>query len=313
MARYAIANPALSIALSFCAVRVVFGAIRRGLAANSFLLLLIVLALIQTSYAQLPSNVFRRTLLIQAGSETATAFTIEVDGRQYLITAKHVLSNFDDASPALIKVRKNSAWLDTKVTVYKCADPVDIAVMIPPAQMTVAFPLEPDGKGLILGQEAYFMGFPYGLNHAQPYGSEVLGFIRKATVAQFVFLPELHTQQILLDGYNNVGLSGSPLVFRDQNASVNTFKVAGVVVSYESYISPVFSTEEIPQEQVTSAEREQNRVVKAADGKVYRLTETDQVVQLNTGITTAWGINLAVELIRKHATGPKVSDNFTGE
>src|ERR1039457_7430494 len=42
------------------------------------------------SYGQVTSNVLRRTVLIQS-SMVGTAFTIDVDGRQYLITAKHVI------------------------------------------------------------------------------------------------------------------------------------------------------------------------------------------------------------------------------
>ncbi len=41
---------------------------------------------------------------------------------------------------------------------------VDIAVLVPPAQLTVNFQLEPTSKGLADGQGAYFVGFPYGVS-----------------------------------------------------------------------------------------------------------------------------------------------------
>jgi hypothetical protein len=265
--------------------------------------------------AQVTSNVLRRTLLINVPPEFGTAFTIDVDGRQYIVTAKHVVANLTDGATSELRIRRKSGWLPTKVTVYKCADPVDIAVLIPPAQMTVDFPLEPDSKGMIVGQDAYFVGFPYGLEFAQTYDTlpDVFGFVKRATVAQFDGFSTTNGRRIYLDGYNNPGFSGSPLAYRDLNQSGLVFKVAGVIVAYQSYMSPVFDKQEIRPDEITADDRANNRVMQTPDGKTYRLKETPQVVPLNTGIATAWDISSAVDLIRKHPSGPKVSDSFTGD
>jgi len=50
--------------------------------------------------AQVTSNVFQRVLKLRvnAGTNremTATAFTVDVDGREYLITAKHVVKGLE--------------------------------------------------------------------------------------------------------------------------------------------------------------------------------------------------------------------------
>ena len=47
--------------------------------------------------------------------------------------------------------------------VFSCDDPIDIAVLVPSAQLTVDFPLEPTMARIRFGQEYIFAGFPYGL------------------------------------------------------------------------------------------------------------------------------------------------------
>ena len=72
---------------------------------------------------------------------------------------------------------------------------------IPPAQLTVDSPLEPDSKGMFVGQNAYFVGFPYGMDFAQTYDTlpDVFGFVKRATVAQFDgFLH--HIERAMCDG-----------------------------------------------------------------------------------------------------------------
>jgi hypothetical protein len=266
------------------------------------------------SYGQVTSNVLLRTLLIQA-SEGGTAFTIEVDGRQYLITAKHVVGKLPNEAVSTIQVRKKNGWSPLKVTVFKCDDPVDIGVLVPPAQVSVNFPLEPTSKGMMVGQEAYFVGFPYGTFTTYANQPDVFGFVKRATVAQFDSMPNIQAQMIELDGYNNPGFSGSPVVYRDINQGNMVFKVAGVLVSYIYDASPVVNKkQEIHENEITAEDREKNDVVRTiSDGRFYRVEDTKQLVKLNSGIATAWDIGSAVDLIRKHSIGPKVADDFTGD
>src|SRR5271157_2435182 len=102
---------------------------------RSLVVFVLLLVGVLPSRGQVTSNVLRRTLLIQA-SETGTAFTIEVDNRQYIITAKHVVGTLPNEAESTIKIRKKSGWSDLKVRVFKCDEPVDIAVLVPPVQVT---------------------------------------------------------------------------------------------------------------------------------------------------------------------------------
>ena len=77
------------------------------------------------SSAQYTANVFRRVLMIKVGDAVATSFTIEVDNKQYLVTAKHVVAGLEGKGK--IDVRRDDKWLRVDVIVQKCADPIDIA------------------------------------------------------------------------------------------------------------------------------------------------------------------------------------------
>lgn len=270
---------------------------------------------------QVTSNVLLRTLLIAIpGSKGATsvpmgtAFTIDMDGREYLITAKHVVAKLKDGSQGVIAIKTKTGWSSEKVTVYKCKDPVDIAVLIPPTQLTVDFPLEASLAGMELGQDVYFIGFPYGSEHATTYSNmpSVFGFVKRATLAQFVAIPVPGgtTQEIWLDGVNDPGFSGSPLVYRDFSKPGYVFNVAGVIVAYEWSAAPVFNKVEIMPSQITALDRANDDLMQGPDGNLYRLKDTGKVVKQNTGMAVAWDIGSAVDLIKKHPVGPKVSDQF---
>jgi len=56
----------------------------------------------------------------------------------------------------------NDAWKPLNVKIFRCEDPIDIAVLIPPHQLTVNFDLPFDKGSFFYGQDAYFLGFPYG-------------------------------------------------------------------------------------------------------------------------------------------------------
>jgi Trypsin-like peptidase domain len=277
-------------------------------------------AMTLSSYGQVTSNVLKRTFLIQVAlsqvkSEFGTAFTIDVDDRQYIVTAKHVVNTLPNEADSTIQILTKNGWSPLKVKVFKCDDPVDIAVLVPSAQLTVSYPLEPSSVGLEVGEDAYFIGFPYGARSAKTYSSlpGVFGVAKKATVAQFDSMPQRRAQRILLDGYNNPGFSGSPVVYRDLRQSGMVFKVAGVLVDFIYDASPVVKKkQEIQENQITAEDRASGDVVfTITDGRFYRVEETGELVKLNTGIATAWDIGSAIDLIQKHPIGPQVSSNFT--
>lgn len=252
----------------------------------------------------LTANVLKRVVRIDVKGGSGTAFTIDVDGRHYLITAKHVVAIIQGAD-ATVKV-----WLDggkceeIAVTVLRCPDPVDIAVLVPKKLLTVTYKLPADSGGMQLGQDVYFVGFPYSdpsLNTITP-ALENIGFVRKAIWSAQSIIDKAVT--MYFDGRNNAGFSGSPIVFLE-NAKPLEFKVAGVVSGYRFDFAEVMNAVPIEENKVTQEDRAKNRVRRATDGSLQKLDPTTHVVTGNTGIILGYDIKHAVELIRSsNVKGP---------
>jgi len=266
----------------------------------------ILLLMLPAANAQITANVFRRVFMIKAGKDIGTAFTIDVDGRQYLVTAKHVVASLKGRDS--IFLRKGEDWISTTVDVFRCEDPVDIAVLIPPAQLTVTFVLEPTMSGVQFGQDVFFVGFPYGKIFTD--GRNVNGFYPLPFVKRGVLSAQTidnGATSIWLDGHNNPGFSGGPIVFRDLLRNDFVYKVAGIVSGYTPELTPILRPVDIPADEDQSMV-ESWRIVQLPNGHRVRLEDTEQRVAANSGILRGYSIQHAVDLIRKHPTGPRVTD-----
>ena len=258
------------------------------------------------SYGSVTANVLLRTKWIKFGLETGTAFTIDVDGKQYLLTAKHLLKGVADGSTATIQISKNKTWVDLSVKVLQCADPVDIAVLVPPKQLTVTHPLTPASDGVFMGEDVWFVGFPFAMPAIFGNTAGDIGIARRAMVAQFDLQPTIKATRFLLDGVNNPGFSGSPVVW----GSPTDLKVAAVISGVVEQRLPVMRTKSITSAEITPSDLVQDRIIR--DGSnTYRLEDTDLTVKVNSGIAYAWSINPALELIKKNPIGPQVDPAFT--
>lgn len=219
------------------------------------------------------SNVYHRVFQIKFAESTGTIFAIDVDNKQYLVTARHVLDGWDRISRG--RVFFNGEWKELPLKVVGIGDGVaDIAVLATTLQISPPLELEPTAAGTVWGQDVYFLGFPYGwhanvdskINRGFP-----LPFVKKAIIS--AIQSEDGVQQFFLDGHNNPGFSGGPVVFR-KNGS-NQLKVAAVVSGYRYTEEPVFSAG-------------------APVPLAYRY---------NTGIVVAYSIKVATDIIAANPVG----------
>lgn len=224
-------------------------ALSTGLLLHVVVVALTFVATMPLVFAQVTSNVLRRTFLLKYGDQLGTAFTLDVEGRQYLITAKHIVAAMKDAGT--IQLRRGDDWVPLKVDVLRCADPIDIAVLVPPEQISVSFELEPDMGGVQYGQEVYFVGYPYGLftEGQNVNGAFPLAFIKRAAMS--ASNKEGEAVVIYLDGHNNPGFSGGPVVFRDLAKAGYVMKVMGVVSGFPAEYTPIYEKREIKPSEVT--------------------------------------------------------------
>lgn len=215
------------------------------------------------------SNVIHRVFRIKYGKATGTAFTVDVDGKQYLVTAKHIVD--DVSGNATLGILSNTEWIPLTTQLVGHADgEIDITVLAANRRLTPAnLPMEASSDGLTYGQDVFFLGFPYGIQGKVIFGDDgyPLPLVKKALVSS------LDRSVFLLDGHNNPGFSGGPVVFASPGTYQN--KVAAVISGYLPWEEPVF-----------------------ASGQ-----KTPLVYQANTGIIVSYSIHHAVGLIRSNPIG----------
>jgi hypothetical protein len=200
----------------------------------SALLVLCVTASI--AFAQVPtSNVLYRVLQLRLGATTGSAFTIEVDGKQYLITARHLLKDFGNEGE--IELWLEEKWSKMRArAIYPSKGEVDIAALDLGRPVTITFPLAASSGGLTLGQQVYFLGYPYGLGPSRTVPALPIPFLKSGIVSAMDDR-DPQANVLYLDGQNNPGFSGGPIVFWHSESS--SFRVAGVVRGYRNEALPV--------------------------------------------------------------------------
>lgn len=226
------------------------------------------------------ANVFNRVFFIKA-DRYGTAFSIEVDGREYLVSAKHLFESPENVK--MIKLMHDNKWLDVEVQlVGACRGEVDIAVFVVGIGLTPREYVVPaTSAGATLGQDVYFVGFPYKMwaNLGAIMANRPVPFIKKGTLSSaFDFSKDV--RHIYVDAINNEGFSGGPLVFSKIGAPFNDLNFLGVVSGFKTEYEKVIG----------------------GDGEPNGMT-----VAYNTGFLLAYGIEHAVDLIKINPIGRLVN------
>lgn len=216
------------------------------------------------------ANVIHRVFRIAVAERTGTAFAIDIDGRQYLITARHVADSL--SGPSQIQVFRQGAWSALPVSVIGHAPgDVDVSVLAPSRRLTPTnnLPLPANSRGMVYGQDSYFLGFPYNVLTRYILGGDgfPLPLVKRATVSA------MDRGVFLLDGHNNPGFSGGPVVFTLPNQA--DFRVAAVISGFQAVEEPVLHGGE----------------------------ETDLTYRYNTGIIVAHDVGAAIEIIGANPVG----------
>lgn len=236
------------------------------------------------------TNVFHRTFHIRSGKSSGTAFAIDRNGKQYLVTARHVIEGI--ALIDRIDIYHEQQWKTVAVDVVGVGtDGIDVAVLACPIQLALPWPLEASSGELIYGQPVYFLGFPFGwrweigpekLNRDFPMPFVKSGIFSAADEAFSV---------IYIDGHGNRGFSGGPVVFLPNGRSSGDFRVAGIISHYPTPI-----LEPIVNEQgCTIVDQDNNPVA---------------YFQENPGFVVATAITHATDLIDANPIGFELPNDY---
>lgn len=106
------------------------------------------------------SNVLQRTFRLKSGDRAGSCFTIDVENRQYVITARHVVRDLRLGAVASVEVLHEDVWKRLGVEVAWLSDSeTDVAILSPERQLSPSHGLEHTTGNAAIGQPVYFCGF----------------------------------------------------------------------------------------------------------------------------------------------------------
>lgn len=180
-----------------------------------------------------------RTFLIQSGDGQGTAFAVDLDGRQYLITAKHVVREIQAGSEVQIFGKKHVNVHRVEKVVMPPHRGSDVIALVLSVQVAAGHQPTPTQQDLILSQQVYFLGYPFGKQPQikLPDNPDFpIPFVKSGVVSAFEQSDE-RGPTFFIDGQANPGFSGGPVVFVHQNMR----RIAGVVYGQITTKEPVLN------------------------------------------------------------------------
>lgn len=232
-----------------------------------------------------PVEILTRTWFIRVGNEGGTAFVLDRQNKVYLVTARHVVTGLPPTD-GTIQVWQSNEWRNYPIvrTLFPPSNDVDIAVLetketIP--QPYVIQPNEGNSGGPAMGQQVWFLGYPFGLGSQMAKGSKgpldvfsgKIPFIKRGTMSA-IDSSDPEAVLLYIDGFNNPGFSGGPIVY--WSFSDHKYELLGVVKGYR---------EETAKVQVNG-------------------TDVDTNILVNSGILIGYSIKHALEAIDGGKTAP---------
>jgi hypothetical protein len=202
------------------------------------LLLIFVASIKLTAQNMVTNEILQRVFLIKYGSNTGTCFLVSIDNVDYLITAKHLFAKTLAHHDVIeIEILKNSGWIKFKPELLLHQNPnIDIAVLDLKSNDQKENLFDFGSKDYYLSQQCFFLGFPFGLkmddNENKLNEGFPFPFVKAGVISSFVSDSTKMTQ-IFLDGHNNPGFSGGPVVVTNFAAgSKHKMRIIGVVSAY---------------------------------------------------------------------------------
>ncbi len=253
--------------------------------------------------AEPTSNILFKTLMIRTKTEAGTMFSIEVDNREYWLTAKHILTGRKSGPAGEVSEKTVSLdvldpigdaikWNPNQFTVIDPGKDIDIVVLVPTTVLQdIKIPsLKVSSEGFGMGEECSFLGFPFASTWTATFSSTPykMPFIKHCYISGII---RQSAAVLVLDGINNPGFSGGPVLYHTGPNQV----VLGVISGYHNEPGEVHSIEvpDVP----TSAQAPDNKKPKPNGNKKI------DVVDLNTGIIFAFAADVAVDAIKKNPIG----------
>lgn len=182
------------------------------------------------------SEIFlRNTFEIHIASKKQTAFLIEHKSINYLVTARHIF--LDKPVRTEFKLFNSQAQNNLENysgTVFYNDNPSVDLVLIKPTGIPYRKAITLENTVNVLGDSGYFLGFPFDFKTITS-GNFNLGYpiplVKKATYSGVAL--DNNVSYVLLDGINNPGFSGGPIIFRSSDGKKQ--ELIGVIGGYFTF------------------------------------------------------------------------------
>ena len=217
--------------------------------------------------------------------QEGTCFTVNIEDVEYLVTATHLVENFNKRS--YIEILSEEGWQKIDVDYIghgvprdRNMDPPDISVFKGDLYFSpgTSHKISIDAAGLVYSQEVRFLGFPGAVDVTESYNKmwdKNRGFplpVCKSAIVSWM------NGYILIDTVGGGGFSGSPVL-----ANINgKIKVIAVISGYAPDILPVYATRDGARTKDDNCKktgwfRENNGLIKA-----YYTHEITRIIEANT-------------------------------
>jgi hypothetical protein len=285
-----------------------------------------------------------QTRLIQTTKSIGTAFVVEVDSREYWITAKHIFTGIENAPPGVFTSKTVQAnlllpyargdgghdqtWQSITFTAIDPGKDIDILVLapdhsvtkgLPPESMKAASDTDPaDENALVpIGGDCEFLGYPYGggwkantpiyssKNAAKPSAN---GSGVKQTSPNFLWFWSPFAKHCTLSG--SMVQNGITVFVLD---GINNLGFSGGPVitgngKSQQVFAVVSSFHAEPLEVLPAPEKTQAYVSPIPPPLPGQKSKSapKQIVESNSGLILAYDITPAIKAIRANPIGPQL-------
>lgn len=260
-------------------------------------------------------NALQRTFMIQTIHGRGTVFSIDIDNREYWITAKHLFTGIETGPQGEFLTKSVQAnilapvgngdkgevqnWQTFPFTTIDPGKDIDILVLVPD-HLLLGFPrdfnLNFGSEHMFLGGDCMFLGFPYGAGWRTKWSSSGQWlwwpFVKHCTVSGALSDPDVVVH--VLDGINNKGFSGGPVLW---NTGPNQ-RVFAVISAYRTEALEVLPSSILGDDHASAVPPPPQ--LPGQD----TTASSNQVVEANSGFIVAYDIDPAIKAIRANPIGP---------
>jgi len=118
------------------------------------------------------TDILQRVVKVKYESSLGTGFTLDIKGKQFLISAKHIFKNLKHENG--IEFFRDGEWKRIKVEPIFCEnEKIDIIAFSLDGFLTPSHEIFPTMAHMIVSQDVFFLGFPYLLDTDLEAGAEL--------------------------------------------------------------------------------------------------------------------------------------------